>query len=142
MTRSPETEPRLDEPALADLLSEAQRRVARRASSVLADEGCTIEEWRVLRSLGDREGHLMGELAESLLIPHATLSRVVEGLADKSVVYRRHSPDDRRKVAVFLSRTGAERLSLLNALVAREEHALQATPEWTELAERLRVALG
>lgn len=122
------------EPSLVEVLTIAQRQVARGLATVLAEEGFTVDQWRILRALADGAGHPMGELAESLMIPHPTLTRFVDGLVDNSLVYRRQAAEDRRRVTVHLARQGQARLERLNALVAAHEAALRDTPEWAELA--------
>ncbi|GAB2736997.1 hypothetical protein GCM10027273_14730 [Nocardioides pakistanensis] len=124
-------------PLLGELLTLAQRRVTREMSEILDAESCTLTEWRVMRILGDGDGHLMGELAEALLIPHASLTRTVDSLARNSLVYRRQSGTDRRKVAVHLSREGRGRLDRLNALLEAHDATVLGSTEWTELASAL-----
>lgn len=121
-----------------ELLTVAQRLAARGLAAALAEDGTTIEQWRVLRALGDGEGHLMGELAGTLLIAQATLTRLVDGLADSALVYRRQSVDDRRRVAVHLSRQGRGRLARLDAIAAAHQQALRSSPEWGRVQESLR----
>lgn len=127
-------------PLLAEMLTLAQRRVSRQVAATLADEGCTLDEWRVMRVLADEQGHPMGELAESLLIPHASLTRIVDTLAASSLVYRRQSTTDRRRVAVHLSREGRTRLARLDALVQAQDAALRSSGAWHDLAEALEAA--
>lgn len=129
------------EPSLVEALTVAQRQVARALGTVLAEEGFSVDQWRVLRTLGDGLGHLMGELAERLQMPHPSLTRMMDGLVDSSLVYRRQAPDDRRRVSVHLSRQGRAKLDRLSALVAAQEDALRASPEWTALSRPLRRAL-
>lgn len=121
-----------------EALTVAQRLAARGLASVLAEDGCTLDQWRVLRALDDGEGHLMGELAETLLIAQPTLTRIVDGLVDDALVYRRQSPGDRRRVAVHLARQGQVRLRRLEAMVAAHQRALRSTPAWARLQESLR----
>jgi DNA-binding MarR family transcriptional regulator len=103
-------------PSLVETLVLAQRRAVRGLAARLADDGCTLDQWRVLRALDDDEGHVMGELADSLQIAQPTLTRVVDGLVDSAWVYRRPSLEDRRRVAVHLSRQGRVRLGRLDAI--------------------------
>jgi DNA-binding MarR family transcriptional regulator len=111
----------------------AQRRAVRGLAARLADDGCTLDQWRVLRALDDDEGHVMGELADSLQIAQPTLTRVVDGLVDSAWVYRRPSLEDRRRVAVHLSRQGRVRLGRLDAIVRAHEDALRASPDWADV---------
>ena len=120
-------------PSLVETLVLAQRRAVRGLAARLADDGCTLDQWRVLRALDDDEGHVMGELADSLQIAQPTLTRVVDGLVDSAWVYRRLSLEDRRRVAVHLSRQGRVRLGRLDAIVRAHEDALRASPDWADV---------
>ena len=124
----------VDAASLLEAITVAQRDLARRVAGVLSPEGFTVDEWRILRALADGAGHPMGELAESLRIPNPTLTRSVDGLADRSLVYRRQATDDRRRLHVHLARQGHARLARLDALVASHDAALCDTSELRELA--------
>lgn len=129
-------------PSLVEILTLAQRRAVRGLAARLADDGCTLDQWRVLRALGDGEGHLMGELADALQIAQPTLTRVVESMVDAAWIYRRPSAEDRRRVAVHLSRQGRVRLSRLDAIVKAHEDALLASPDWDEVQTRISGLAG
>ena len=129
-------------PSLVEILTLAQRRAVRGLAARLADDGCTLDQWRVLRALGDGEGHLMGELADALQIAQPTLTRVVESMVDTAWIYRRPSDEDRRRVAVHLSRQGRVRLSRLDAIVKAHEDALLASPDWDEVQTRISGLAG
>ena len=129
-------------PSLVETLILAQRRAVQGLAARLADDGCTLDQWRVLRALGDGEGHLMGELADALQIAQPTLTRVVESMVDAAWIYRRPSDEDRRRVAVHLSRQGRVRLSRLDAIVKAHEDALLASPDWDEVQTRISGLAG
>ena len=125
-------------PSLVEQLTVLQRTAARGLAGVLDDDGCTVEQWRVLRALGDGGGHLMGELAARLVVPQPSLTRIVDQLGDRSLVYRRQGEQDRRRVEVYLSRQGRTRLDRLEALVRAHEDTLRADPEWAAMRRALR----
>jgi DNA-binding MarR family transcriptional regulator len=125
-------------PSLVEQLTVLQRTAARGLADVLADDGCTVEQWRVLRALGDGGGHLMGELAARLVVPQPSLTRVVDQLSDRSLVYRRQGDRDRRRVEVYLSRQGRARLDRVEALVRGHEETLRADPAWAAMRRALR----
>lgn len=129
-------------PSLVDLLTVVQRQAARGLALALAEDGCTLDQWRVLRGLGDGEGHAMGELSDALLIAPASLTRVVDGLVDAALAYRRQASADRRRISVHLSRQGRARLDRLEAVVRAHERALRSAPEWDRLRADLGRALG
>ncbi|MET8138755.1 MarR family transcriptional regulator [Sphaerisporangium sp. NPDC005288] len=113
--------------SLAYLLSRAERSVNRGLSAALAAEEVTVEQWRILQALADGRGHSMGDLAGAALMPHPTLTKAVDRLVERAVVYRGHDPADRRKVAVFLANRGSELLSRLEAGIAEHHRAILAT---------------
>ncbi|KIQ65428.1 acetamidase regulator [Kitasatospora griseola] len=113
-------------PLLVELVALAHRRLTSGLATALAEEDCTVDQWRVLRALADGGGRSMGELAQALLIPQASLSRLVDALADAGLVYRRQDDRDRRRITAHLSRQGGSRLSRLDALAAAHDRAVRA----------------
>ena len=109
---------------LVELLTVTQRRVARGVAAVLAEDGATLDGYRLLRSLAGAPGRSMGELVAALHLPAPTLTRLVDGAVDAALAYRLPDPDDGRKVVVHLSEPGRTRLARLEALVAAHESAL------------------
>ncbi|RKT67206.1 MarR family transcriptional regulator [Saccharothrix variisporea] len=120
---------------LVDLLTRAQRALVRDLGTVLEEEGCTVDQWRVLRALAAEE-RSMGELAAALEIPHPTLTRVVDALVDSALLYRTQSEEDRRRVSVHVSPLGRTKLNRLESLAAAHERAL-ATRIGPETVTRL-----
>ncbi|MER5998648.1 MarR family winged helix-turn-helix transcriptional regulator [Nonomuraea sp. NPDC051941] len=122
--------------SLAYLLSRAERSVNRGLAAVLAGEDVTVEQWRIMRALADGHGDSMGELAEAVLMPHPTLTKAIDRLIDRALVYRGPSKGDRRRVAVFVSDRGAELLARVDGAVA-EHHGLIAGAFGRERTEQL-----
>jgi DNA-binding MarR family transcriptional regulator len=112
---------------LVELLTVTQRRVARGVAAVLAEDGATLDGYRLLRSLAGSSGRSMGELVAALHLPAPTLTRLVDGAVDAALAYRLPDPEDGRKVVVHLSEPGRIRLSRLEALVRAHESALAAS---------------
>ncbi|NUR86817.1 MAG: MarR family transcriptional regulator [Nonomuraea sp.] len=110
--------------SLAYLLSRAERSVNRCLSATLAGEDVTVEQWRILRALADGRGHSMGELAEAVLMPHPTLTKAVDRLIDRALVYRGASAGDRRRVAVFLADRGRDLLARVDGAVAEHHRTI------------------
>jgi DNA-binding MarR family transcriptional regulator len=119
-------------------LFQMERRVARQVSAALAEADATVDEWRLLRLLGDDVPRLMGEIARSLCMPDASVTRLVSGLAERSFVYRRQSESDRRRASVHLSRQGAARREKLDAIVTTHQDALLHSPEWASALVDIR----
>ncbi|MDX6311745.1 MAG: hypothetical protein QOF84_2091 [Streptomyces sp.] len=113
---------------LAHLLSHAQRRLVQRLAVVLAEEDCSVEQWRVLSIAADGKGHQMSEIAEYALLPAPTLTKLVDRMITDNLVYRRPDPADRRRVLLYLSPRG-------RILHQRAAHRVQA--EHTRLLDAI-----
>ena len=106
---------------LADLLSGAERQVALRIEQALGRSGVTLEQWRVMCCLSDGTGHPMSEIARYALVPAPTLTKHVDRLSERGLVYRRPDDRDRRKVLVFMAARGGRLFSRLDEAVRAEE---------------------
>lgn len=93
------------------------RRLSRTLNLALAEDNLREDLWRIMHALSKAQGMLMGELAELLVLPPATTTRLVDEMVDSGMVFRRPAPEDGRKVGVYLSRSGAERLQRVEALL-------------------------
>jgi DNA-binding MarR family transcriptional regulator len=113
--------------SLVELLTVTQRRVARGVAAVLAEDGVTLDGFRLRRCLAAGPGRSMGELVAALSLPPPTLTRLVDGLVDTAEAYRLPDPTDGRRVRVHLSARGRTRLTRLEGLVQAHESALAAT---------------
>jgi DNA-binding MarR family transcriptional regulator len=111
-------------PDLIELLTATSRRVSRSVSAALAEDGGTLDGYRVLRCLAASPGRTMGQLAGTLHLAGPTATRVVDALVDAALVYRLPDPADRRRVAVHPSALGRTRLARWEGLVAAREAAL------------------
>ncbi|WP_205717805.1 MarR family winged helix-turn-helix transcriptional regulator [Actinomadura soli] len=111
---------------LVDLLTRTQRALARDLGAFLDEENTSVEQWRVLRTLARVDDISMGELAVIVEIPHPTLTRIVDSLADSAYLYRSHSPRDRRRVSVHVSDLGRVKLARLESLARTHEQTLTA----------------
>ena len=110
---------------LVELLTVTQRRVAGGVAAALAEDGTTLDGYRLLRALA-RGGRTMGELVGVLHLPAPTCTRLVDAAVDQALAYRLPHADDGRKVVVQLSDPGRSRLHRWEALVAAHEAALAA----------------
>ncbi|MGY1724963.1 MarR family winged helix-turn-helix transcriptional regulator [Blastococcus sp. SYSU DS0533] len=124
---------------LVELLTVTQRRVAAGVAAALAEDGGTLDGYRLLRALA-AGGRTMGELGAALQLPAPTCTRLVDVAVDQALAYRLPHPGDGRKVVVHLSGPGRARLGRWEALVHAHEAALAAALG-RERVEGLRLAL-
>lgn len=101
-----------------DAFAQAVRR-ARGARAADPDRGLTLSQYGLLEPLADRADARVSELAERAGIAPSTASRMLDALERRGIVARKREAQDRRGVAVELTRAGAEVLS-------REHHWLRA----------------
>jgi DNA-binding MarR family transcriptional regulator len=91
---------------LMQLLTGAERLLARRFATILDAHGRTLDDWRVISLLADGAGHPMTELAERAFLPPASLTRLVDHLVDDNLLYRRVDDVDRRRIRAYLTPRG------------------------------------
>ncbi|WP_226367944.1 MarR family winged helix-turn-helix transcriptional regulator [Pseudonocardia sp. ICBG162] len=77
-----------------------------RIEKVLASEELTLDQWLVMDALAAERGQPMAALVEGTRVSGPTLTRVVDRLVSRALVYREVDVHDRRVVRVHLSRRG------------------------------------
>lgn len=125
-------------PDLALLVSRAERRLVERLTALLAEEGCSVEQWRVLSAVADGAGHPMTEIAEYALMPAPSLTKLVDRMVADTLVYRRPDPRDRRRVLLHLAARGRILHQRAAHRVARDQSEILAAlggPPSTEPGE-------
>ncbi len=91
---------------LMELISGVNRRYEQLMESRLKPAGLPIEQYRILKALGRRDGLSMGELAVEVFVDSPTLTKIIDRMIVSADVYRAPDPADRRKVLIFLSDKG------------------------------------
>jgi DNA-binding MarR family transcriptional regulator len=71
--------------------------------------GLTPSQFDVIVTLGDTEGMTCKELSEKTLVTKGTLTGVLDRLADKGLIERIPSKEDRRAIFIRLTPKGADR---------------------------------
>lgn len=95
------------EAASASLTLEAVvRRINASTTEILKEDGLTLEQWRVLDCLAERGEMPMTELAAAVSVPAPTVTRIVDKLVSRALVYRSSGMNDRRRVLVHASQRG------------------------------------
>ncbi len=88
------------------LLNRAGVRIATAFSEEVRPLGATLQIWRVLAALRDKDGRRMGELSATTSIEVSTLTRLVDGMEQKDLVSRRRDTGDARAVLVHVTAAG------------------------------------
>ena len=104
-----------------DALAQAVRRA--RGTTARPGEGAlTLSQYALLEGLSDRHVARVQELAAEAGVAPSTATRILDALERRGIVRRTRSSEDRRAVAVSLTRRG--------------EQALKAQEEWLRGRER------
>ena len=111
---------------MAYLLSHAERQLGDWLAAQLAEEGCSVAEWRVLSFLADGHGHPMSEIADFAMLPAPTLTKLIDRMVAGNLLYRRPDDKDRRRVIAYLTERGLSLHEQLARVVGRGQADLLA----------------
>ncbi len=132
--------PPVGAPRLVDELTGLQRVLARSLEAALAEVDLTLDQWRALRALDEGPDATMGALTDRLQTPPPSTTRLVDGLVDRALVYRRASDVDRRRIEAALSEAGRRLLAQADAIAAG--HEARARAALSDDLRRLADAIG
>lgn len=107
------------------LLKQAERRIELGLLPELDEFELTIEQWRVMSALHEEPGLPMTTLAETAVLPPASLTRHVDKLVERGLVLRRIHTEDKRRIVTALSPVGAAVAARLRAAEHRVERGLE-----------------
>ncbi|PZU50154.1 MAG: MarR family transcriptional regulator [Sphingomonas sp.] len=133
-------------PAISDLtdhtgylLRMVSNAVSHTFASRVADEGVTVAEWVMLRTLYSGEPSAPTVLARKMGMTKGAISKLADRLLEKGLIERASNPDDKRGHSLSLSAAGAKKVPVIARLadendaaffagLSREEHeGLRAT---------------
>jgi DNA-binding MarR family transcriptional regulator len=103
------------------LLNRAGTRIATAFGEEVRPLGATLQIWRVLAALRERDGRRMGDLALTTSIEMSTLTRLVDGMEKKGLVARRRDPEDARVVVLHAAPAGRRLTQRLLPIAERYE---------------------
>ncbi|SOY60050.1 Putative transcriptional Regulator, MarR family [Cupriavidus taiwanensis] len=95
-----------DEERLAHLVKDAARAYIRALQMRLAEHSVSYGHWTILRILWRHDGLSQRELSERAGVTEPTTFAAVKALEALGYVERTHLPGNKKKVHVFLSKTG------------------------------------
>jgi MarR family transcriptional regulator for hemolysin len=132
--------PRPSQPPLGLVLATTAKAVSRAFDDALREAGGSLPIWLVLANLHGDSWPTQQELARSVGIEGATLTRHLDGMETAGLVERRRDGSDRRAVNVELTDAGRELHGRLLQAVIRFNRELHAGLDEGE-AEALRATL-
>jgi DNA-binding MarR family transcriptional regulator len=90
------------------LVNRAGARIATAFGEEVRPLGATLQMWRVLAALRDKDGRRMGDLSTTTSIEVSTLTRLVDNMEKKGLVARRRDPEDSRAVILQITAAGKQ----------------------------------
>jgi DNA-binding MarR family transcriptional regulator len=103
------------------LLNRAGARIATAFSEEVRPLGATLQTWRVLAALHERDGRRMGDLSETTSIEVSTLTRLVDNMEEKGLVTRRRDAADARAVTLHAAPAGRRMTRIILPIAERYE---------------------
>jgi DNA-binding MarR family transcriptional regulator len=88
------------------LLNRAGARIAASFGEEVRPLGASLQTWRVLAALRERDGRRMSDLAGTTSIEVSTLTRLVDGMETQGLVSRRRDGSDARVVTLHVTPAG------------------------------------
>jgi DNA-binding MarR family transcriptional regulator len=73
----------------------------------------TAEQWAIIRHLWEEDGLSQREIAEKTSKDKPNITRMVDALEKKRLVFRQPDPRDRRKYCIYLTKEGRQLLERL-----------------------------
>ncbi|MBW2478046.1 MAG: MarR family transcriptional regulator [Deltaproteobacteria bacterium] len=119
----------------------ATNKLTNRIHRHLKDDNLTVSQFAVLEAIYHLGPLSQGELVHRILKSNANLTTVVDSLEKKSLVLRKRSKDDRRRVTVHLTERGEELIAKVfprHAKIVAEELCFLDPAVQTELAMILK----
>ncbi len=110
---------------LSYLVARAHRRLHAKLEDVLQVEGLSVEQWRVLEVLSEKDGCSMGELAELVLMNHPALTKLADRMVANGLIHRFIDVNDQRRVLVNNTERGGAFFERLQRRVAEHNRKLE-----------------
>jgi DNA-binding MarR family transcriptional regulator len=122
------------------LLNRAGARIATAFGEEMRPLGASLQTWRVLAALREKDGRRMGDLSETTSIEVSTLTRLVDNMEKSGLVERRRDAEDARAVALHVTAAG-RRLTRRILPIAKRYEAVALKGFSAREAETLKKAL-
>ncbi len=107
--------------AHVDLLRQVVSGLTSRVEEILVGDDLTLDQWRVLHTLTEGGPLSMSDLGGRTRISGPTLTRIVDRLIERSLLYRNVDATDRRRVVVHAAERGRALCRSLTPRIAEAE---------------------
>jgi len=119
------------------ILMRASRRIEDIIRQDIQAHGLTLSEFGTLEALFHKGTLTVAEVIEKILVPHSSMSYVIERLLEKGLIEKKQDDDDRRVYRLSLTKTGSDYVAavypihekalrtVLDSLSEQEEETLQ-----------------
>jgi len=122
------------------LLNRAGARIATAFNEEMRRLGTSLQAWRVLAALRERDGRRMGDLSLTTTIEVSTLTRLADNMEKKGLVARRRDANDTRAVLLHVTAAG-RRLTRRVLPIAERYEKVALSGFGAAEAETLKAAL-
>jgi DNA-binding MarR family transcriptional regulator len=97
----------------------------------------TAEQWSIIRRLGEEEGLSQREIGEKAAKDKPNITRMLDALEKKRIIFRQPDPRDRRKYSIYLTKDGRRLHDHLLPLVQdlRQRVTANLAPQELELVK-------
>jgi DNA-binding MarR family transcriptional regulator len=68
----------------------------------------TPEQWGIIRHLGEEDGLSQREIGEKAFKDKPNITRIIDALEKKHLIFRQPDPRDRRKYCIYLTKEGKQ----------------------------------
>ena len=103
------------------LLNRAGARIATAFGEEMRPLGASLQIWRVLAALREKDGQRMGDLSKTTAIEVSTLTRLVDNMEKVGLVERRRERTDARAVALHVTAKGRKLTQRIVPIAERYE---------------------
>ncbi len=129
-----------------DLLRQVASGLTSRVEEILVGSDLTLDQWRVLHTVTERGPLSMSDVSARTRVSGPTLTRIVDRLVERALLYRNVDAADRRRVVVHAAERGRSLCRSLAPRIADAERdglAALSAPEAATLRRLLeRLATG
>lgn len=121
------------------LLRRINRLMVASVEKRLSGSDISFSQWITLKLAAETSGRQVGEFARAIAITNGAMTRLLDGLQDRGLVYRSRSGSDRRVIDIVVSQKGHDTLGLLSPIVADAWSDILTDFKFAEVAQLIEL---